>query len=432
MSKRILVLTSVVAMLIVGCEKAEYSLEDIDPTYQGKFLDEAVEGLEYKGSSGKVHLTSNGGYYEYKANELLGFYVGALNLGSSHASEIITPRELAGNTAVISDAVVSNRIRFMLALDSNKSRIGIQISPKTRKKAQFWESSLDFSLTDGEFQEEIRRVTKAPVYKLPSRLMSKEEAITHFEKTLRCAYSGGYEGSWVSNKSNEKFGFVGAMIQAAGQALIMGSVQNESNETSKIVYMTGTHDIDDKVFSFATSKSPAYYFDAEARHLIPMEGSAIYVDAYNKTYNYAKGEFINIIEGSHVIGKFELNRADALSNAAYRYTGYGYPHGTIESEESIEDIVGMVIFDINASGTVSGMIHDVSNPFDQPRLHGQVDYTTGEISIVIESTPKAVLRGVLNFTNTSRDVKIDWFSAKPDTGPIGYVKVSGCQLQAVE
>jgi len=419
-------------LFMSACETAEYSIKDIDPTFKGKFLDEAVEGLEYKGASDEVRLTTTGGYYEYTKGSILEFYVGALNLGSSHATEIITPRELAGTSAVIDDNTVSNRIRFMLALDSNKSRIGIQISPETRQKAKSWKSSMDFNLSGDAFDEEIRDVIKAPPYTLPSHLVSKEEAISHFEKTLRCAYSGGYEGNWVSNESNEKFGFVGAMIQATGPVLIMGSVEGESNATTQIIYMNGTHDVNTKKFSFGTNTSSAYYFDSELGKLAPMQGSIIYGKAENETYNYAKGDFINIIDQLPVIGRFELNRADALPNAAYRYTGYGYPLGTIEGQESIEDIVGMVIFDIDATGYVSGMIHNVSRPFDQPELFGQVDYATGQISIVIKSTPKAVLKGIMNFDNTSGNTKIDWLPDVLNASPYGYVQVTGCQLQAIE
>ena len=414
-----------------GCGQAEYSLEDVDPTSQGKFLDEAVEGLEYRRTSGEPALTLDGGFFEYKSRDKMEFYVGSLKLGESAASEVITPRELAHDATVIEDAEVNNRIRFFLALDSDPDRIGIQISQDTRVRAQSWERSMDFSLSGLAFTNEVQRVIKGPTSELPSPLVSVSTANEHFAKTLRCAYSGGYDGYWVSNESNATFGFVGAMIQATGPVLMMGSVQDENNEAVSVVYIYGEHNINTKKFSFDTTNSIAYYFDPNVGKLSPVQGSFIAGSGVNKTYNYTKGEFVNSSNGETVFGGFVLNRADALANAAYRYTGYGYPLSSVVGAENSEDILGMIIFDIDVTGNVSGMIHDVRNPFEQPQLHGQVDFDSGEVIIVIESTPKAVLKGVIDFDNTTGDTVINWYPDILDAQPFGYVAVTGCQLQAI-
>lgn len=411
-----------------GSGEANYTLEDVNPTFKGKFLDEAVEGLDYERSGGDKGVTAKGGYYEYQQHENITFKVGALSIGNTQSAGVTTPRELATDANVIEDPSVNNRVRFLLALDSNASIIGIQINDETRMTAKSWKSSMDFSLNEAAFSNEIQRVTGDSIAALPSPLPTASEATQHFSKTLRCAYSGGYEGSWLSNDSDEAVGFVGAMIQATGPVLMMGSIQDENGTAVSIVYIRGEQDINQKKFVFNSNKSTAYFYNPEIQQLQAVIGQYISGAGNSKNYNLIEGSFVNDVDGNDVtVGGFKMKRADALPNAVYRYTGFGYPLGLSDTEY----LLGMIIFDIDVDGNVAGMIHDVRDPFNQPQLDGSVDFDTGDIVIVIKSEPKAVLRGNINFEDTSIDPDIKWYPDLEDAAPFGYVDVTGCQLQSL-
>ena len=410
-----------------GSGEANYTLEDVNPTFKGKFLDEAVEGLGYERSGGNTGITAKGGYYEYQQHENITFKVGALSIGSTQSEAVITPRELATDAKVIEDPSVNNRVRFLLALDSNASKIGIQIDDKTRDAAKSWKSSMDFSLSEAAFSNEIQRVTGTSITALPSPLPTASKATKHFSKTLSCAYSGGYQGSWLSTDSAEEVGFVGAMIQATGPVLMMGSIQDENGTPVSIVYIRGRYDINQKKFTFNSYDSTAYYYNPETAQLQTVEGQFISGTGNSKSYNLIDGKFVNVVDANVTVGGFSMKRADALPNAVYRYTGFGYPSGYSDAEH----LLGMIIFDIDAKGNVAGMIHDVRDPFNQPQLDGRVDFETGDIVIVIKSEPKAVLRGNINFEDTSVDPDIKWYPDHKDAEAFGYVNVTGCQLQSL-
>ncbi len=432
LTNKIILVSVVMTLIFSGCGQAEYSLEDVDPTSQGKFLDEAVEGLGYRSTSGEASLTTNGGYFEYKSRDKIEFYIGALKFGDSIASEIITPRELVKGTSVIEDPSVNNRVRFMLALDSDIQRIGIQINEATRILAKDWNSSMDFSVDEAAFSNEVERVIHDSIQSLPTALPSKAEAHQHFSKTLRCAYSGGYEGSWVIPDSNDTTGFVGAMIEANGHVVVMGNGQVVNGQEDTIVYVTGKHDVNDQRFEFNTSTasilaSTTFYYDRDDAMLKQFFDEEIIGEGKSISYDHIEGSFENA-DGK---GKYLLNRADAIPNAAYRYTGFGYAFDPNNS--GLDPILGMIIFDIDSAGQVSGMIHDVRDPYAQTQLHGIADYDANTITIVVESEPKAILRGSIDYTHTSGSTRIEWYpDVSGSPAPFGYAQVEGCQLQAID
>ena len=59
------------------------------------------------------------------------------------------------------------------------------------------------------------------------------------------------------------------------------------------------------------------------------------------------------------------------------------------------------------------------------------DFNTDEIEIIIESEPLAVLRGIIDFEDTSVDSQIEWYPDTATSQTIGYVDLVGCQLQAI-
>jgi len=430
----------VTTLFFTACSgEASYSLDDvilIDPEanetvpyMQGRFIDSAVEGLEYNRSSGEGGVTAKGGYYKYIDKDTLDFHVGALKLGSERGSFVITPRELAKESDVIQDAVINNRVRLMLALDQNSERLGIQIDEGLRQQAKVWEPDIDFSLSEADFTSEVDRVTHGDIQLLPTAAFANE----HFEKTLRCAYSGAYQGSWNIPDTNDSSGYVGVMIQASGDVILMGdgqtvpSVQLQdgtilAEQNNSVIYVVGYDDVNTKSYSFETTVF--YYYNREIAQLLGVQGSStISGIGTSISYDLIDGTFSNAGEE----GTYGVKRADASRNAAFRYTGIG-----------VDDtgVIGLIIMDIEKDGKVIGLIHDARDITNQPQLSGNVDFGTGEISVTVDMQgEKSLLLGNLYANDTSteklKDVNLTWESTDA-TVTYGRVEIDGCQLQAVE
>ena len=406
--------------VLVGCSggEADYSLEDVNPDRQGKFIDDAVEGLEYRRSNGEEGVTAKGGTYIYKDREMISFHIGALELGEEAAASIITPRELAQNTNVIEDPAINNRVRFMLALDQDDQRIGIQIDNALRTQAEQWAETIDFTKSESNFTLETQRVTNGDIINLPTAY----EANEHFGKTLRCAYSGAYQGAWDVPDSNESSGYVGVMVQANGFVVVMGDGQTIGDQNDSVVYVLADHDINTRSYTFRTD---AYYYYNRADKILDLVpgGAVITGGGVNVAYDKIEGSFVNGEEQ----GSYSVTRADASNNAAYRFTGFG----DIPSADGYMTI-GMIIMDVDPDGRISGLIHDIRDTSIQPRLQGTADFVTGAINISVEMPDEtSLLSGTINFDDTSNEQNLTWTNQDANV-TYGRVRLDGCQLQAIE
>ena len=432
-----------IALLFNACSggEADYSLTEVYPYSQGKFIDNAVEGLEYTRSNGESSVTSKGGFYKYRNGELITFHVGALILGTSTASAILTPRELASNPITIKDLEINNRVRFMLALDSDE-HFGIQIDSTTRYNAKNWKSDLDFSLGTDAFSAKVLDVTYGDVI----LKHDFKDANDHFAKTLRCAYSGAYQGAWNVPDSNESTGYVGVMLQADRDVYVMGDGQDIpavklsfqlispdgtvfpsgfvlNSQEDSIIYVVGKHKIDDKTYSFDTNVY--YYYNKQTKQIIGIQDDANRISGIGKsiTYNYIDGTFAK----GEQSGKYEVVRADASRNASFRYTGLGVQDGI--------GIIGLLIMDIEKDGKVIGLIHDARDTTIQPKLQGLTDFVTGAIDITVNMDGVlSRLTGNLYENDTQKDqlqdVNLSWHNMD-NSETYGYVEIDGCQLQSI-
>ena len=416
------------SFFIFGCSggEADYTLGDVQAgikkTVQGQFIDETVEGLEYRRSSNNVGVTQAGGKYLYESGELITFHIGALEIGTAGSGSILTPRELAHNSQVIEDNSVSNRVRLLLALDSNSNKSGIQISDSIRQKASNWDSTINFDQNEADFASAVEQVTKGDV--LSGDLPSKDIADKHFRKTLTCAYSGAYQGAWDVPDSNESSGYVGVMLQANGSVVVMGDGQTVNDQDNSIIYVVGNHDINNKSYTF--NPQVYYYYDRADKVLKAVEdGTNISGVGSSVAYDHVIGSFS---KGSQS-GSYEVNRADASNNAAYRFTGFGWDtNGGLP--------IGMIIMDIDPDGKVSGLIHYIADVSIQPQLHGTVDFVSGDVTITVDAPDQNTLpiisdiRGSINFNDTSEESALTWTTT--DGSELGSVKLDGCQLQAID
>jgi len=96
----------------------------------GRIIDSPVDGIRYETAT-KVGVSSNGGKYEYETGESVSFYLGDILLGTTLASEALTPVDLYP-----SDLMQQGRLAQLLQTadsDSDASN-GITIQPSTHDR----------------------------------------------------------------------------------------------------------------------------------------------------------------------------------------------------------------------------------------------------------------------------------------------------------
>ena len=415
-------LLSVSLLVLIGCSggEADYTLEEVNPDLPSRFIDDAVEGMEYLRSNGESGVTAKGGKFFYKRGEAVSFYMGALLLGESRGASVITPRELVAKQKRIEEPEINNRVRLMLALDRDPQRIGIQIDETLRIQAQEWNSSIDFGKSESNFTTEVVRVTHGEISVLPTAA----EANTHFSKTLRCAYSGAYQGAWDLPDSNESSGYVGVMVQANGFVVVMGDGQTIGDQNESVIYVLADHDINAGAYTFRTDTY--YYYNRTTRTLDTVPGGAtITGGGINTAYDQIEGTFTNGTES----GSYRVVRADSSQNAAYRFTGFG--------DVPVDDLgnyttIGMIIMDVDPDGSVSGLIHDIRDTTIQPELQGSADFKSGVVDIEVHMPGEvSLLQGTIDFSDTSNPQELTWTNSEGNV-TYGRVRLDGCQLQAVD
>lgn len=197
-SKKMLVL-SVSAFLISACGGGG----DTDSTTStsttasiGVFEDSLVSGLHYETAT-RSGTTNSSGEFEYLPIETVTFSVGGVVLGSALAGPVITPLTLVDGAIDATDPVVTNIVRLLLTLDSDKSPDnGISISAASAAAAE--NQSVDFTAanlsTDQGMIALLALLPGSPV------LVDAITAQTHFAATLASHSDWGSmtwgNGSW--------------------------------------------------------------------------------------------------------------------------------------------------------------------------------------------------------------------------------------------
>lgn len=158
----------------------------------GYFKDSSVEGVEYKTDT-QSGLTEHGGSFNYYSGETVNFSIGSLKIGEAKAAPVITPMEM---TSFLSPADTENVniVRVLMSLDTDgDADNGIQIAEAVREYLNEIDASqVDIKTQAGfdDFEDEIKQL-------LPSiSIPSSEDAITHFNETVRCNLSGVFYGDY--------------------------------------------------------------------------------------------------------------------------------------------------------------------------------------------------------------------------------------------
>ncbi|NMT62230.1 hypothetical protein [Marinobacter orientalis] len=149
-------------------------------TKTGTFLDSAVEGLRYVTPT-KTGLTGANGEFEYQEGEVVFFLLGNSLVGSSMASDVMTPLDMINENSNTSK--MANVLRFLQSLDQDDNPDnGITISQTVQNQAELDGIEVDFDVDADAFgsQTAVDNVLSAD----NKVLISEEAANNHFQATV--------------------------------------------------------------------------------------------------------------------------------------------------------------------------------------------------------------------------------------------------------
>jgi hypothetical protein len=174
------VLSTLAAAMLTACGGSNDT-----PQLAGKFLDSAVEGLDYKGSSGTVGTTDVQGGFSCKDGETLTFAVGGVVLGTASCQATVTPMALASSGNTLNDAVVNRLVALQVLDEDDDPSNGIKLTAAV--KSALGKASLDFSATPAAFEPALAALLAKLPADFQGRTIGNERralAREHFENTL--------------------------------------------------------------------------------------------------------------------------------------------------------------------------------------------------------------------------------------------------------
>lgn len=313
------------------------------PTAQGIFKDSNVAGLSYA-SGGQTGVTSAGGGFTYEIGQPITFRVGNVTLGSigsAGAKDLVTPIDLvAGGTSGVVE--VQNRVRFLMMLDTDGDPLnGITIADSVRTRAQQW-TQVDFATADlpGALATIIADVRSATggAHVLPDT----DAARNHLTATFRCAFSGGFRGTYAGDDR----GRFGMLVGTNGA--VFGIGYSTDDQTG---FTTGPN-------SFPVS------VDQQRNFIAGTTTTGASFTGRFTTPNDVSGTWRL---GATEDGTFTGARVGGLANALYRFTGGYVENGGGDA--------GLFTFDVSATDQVAGFAYSI--PGDELiALTGSVNGTT--------------------------------------------------------
>ena len=146
----------------------------------GRFVDSAVDGIEYETSAGYKGITNSNGEFNYNDGETVSFKLGTINFGSVNAKGLVTPVDLAANDP----AKTANIARVLQTLDDDGiPDNGITITREARDKAAN-QNPTDVATADLESVKNIILSVASKNTVAPTDLVTEAAAKSHLEETL--------------------------------------------------------------------------------------------------------------------------------------------------------------------------------------------------------------------------------------------------------
>lgn len=235
---------------------------------KGRFLDSAVEGIEYETPS-RVGKTNSNGEFTYLEGELITFKIYGVPIGSVLGTNLVTPISIAPITGATDFSL--NVLRFLQSIDSdNNLGNGIQLpSSSPVQMPNFNQSTADFALA----------MAGTPII-----LVSEDSAWQHFQETLSKIDSsdnyifniaGKSAKAYVYGCKNNFFAFQ-LDFSATGAKFISGTDLVDRDEGN---FCTGYPTPDEDIgveFSYADMKGDGF--------LIPCDGNMCTFNQLNNVY----------------------------------------------------------------------------------------------------------------------------------------------------
>lgn len=224
-----------VTAAITACSGGGGSSADGDGskrTASGTFIDSQVEGLHYV--SGSISgVTDKDGRFTYEVGEEVTFSIGNIVLGSAQGAPVITPLELAGEGAEITDPMVVNILTLLQTLDDDGDPSnGIQITELVQSMA---DGDLDFDIDPDDFiddaviQDLVDELTAATTAGARN-LVDIDSALAHFMDSRKfLEYAGTYSGTFNGDDDGEwsfEIGPDGVVVKDSNGNFVEGSVNS--------------------------------------------------------------------------------------------------------------------------------------------------------------------------------------------------------------
>jgi len=161
-----------------------------DNIYEGVFIDSPVENLVYETASLKGE-TDNKGFFKYRLNEYITFYIGKIKIGRTIAKPEISPIDLVEDASSVGNQAVTNICRLLQSLDiDNYPSNGITLSEHLKNSLEDEFISIDFNQSFEDFENDtnieqlFNKLIQDGIIHNDHVLLSNQEAQKHFRKTL--------------------------------------------------------------------------------------------------------------------------------------------------------------------------------------------------------------------------------------------------------
>jgi sugar lactone lactonase YvrE len=314
------------------------------------------------------------GSFTYEQGKKIIFSVGKILLGSINAGKsIVTPMDLVEGGAV-SSSNVSNMVRFLIMLDDdgNPSN-GVRISPTTQLIATN-SAQVDFSQNSSTFASNVNSIiSKINAADGGSHsLLTTDAAISYLTNTVRCAWSGAYEGPYSGASVS------GAVTDRGKAYFIIHPVTGIG--TGGYV---GTTNIGDN-YSGALQGTQSMGLNNQGAIVIGTGGAGT---AFNGRFNTAdniSGTWSSVRNPDDPKnGIFTVSRVGGLPSAKYRFTG-----------ASSDNMI--IVFDISggALNIVSGVLLNPATGISE-----NINGTLSGILLSAQSTTGVSLTATINLSD---------------------------------
>jgi cytochrome c-type protein NapB len=233
-SLNILVIFSI-SLLFISCNSSSDDTQ-VNTSETGVFIDSPVEGLKYKTLT-YSGFTNYKGEYQYKKGEVIKFYLGNLELGSSVGRETITPLTICGESDLNNiSSKATNIARILQTLDNNSSN-GTKLLIPTRL------NDLDISSLNLENEADLNTILQKAQDKTSVNyvLISAENANKEMKKYIEYVVTSLPETGTVNLGACK--GCHGANFEkkALGKSKIVKDMTKNEVATALVGYKKGTY-----------------------------------------------------------------------------------------------------------------------------------------------------------------------------------------------